>query len=87
MSTASAWRLDRSSLRDSLARWHATKPDAATRDVVNEWLMDLVLNPLSRAQEDPEHPGIFFGRVAGTNVGVTFVPDVDQLVGYVTNIA
>jgi len=61
-----------------LADWHATDPDAATRNKVNEWLMDLVEDPLRRGREDPEHPGIWFGRMRGTNLGVTFVPDVDR---------
>jgi len=47
----------------------------------------LELEPLGRGQEDPEHPGIWFGRVTGTNVGVTYVPDVDTHVVYVAMIA
>jgi len=49
--------------------------------------MDLVQGPLHRGREDPDHPRIFFGRVGGTNLGVTFVPDTDHRVVYVTNIA
>jgi hypothetical protein len=49
--------------------------------------MDLVLDPLHRGQEHLEHPGIFFGRVRGADVGVTFVPDPEHSVVYVTNIA
>jgi hypothetical protein len=85
--SGSPWRLDRPSLSRSLERWQATRPDATQRDLVNEWLMDLVLDPLHRGQEDPEHPGIFFGRVRGADVGVTFVPDPEHSVVYVTNIA
>lgn len=34
-----------------------------------------------------DRPGIFFGRVRGADVGVTFVPDPEHSVVYVTNIA
>jgi len=47
--------------------------------------MDLVLNPLWRAQED-EDTGVFAGRVDETNVGVTFVPDAEKMVVYVSDI-
>ena len=87
MSSSRSGRFDRTSLRESLSRWFRTEPDPQTHDLLNEWLMDLVLDPLGNGGEDAYHPGVFFGRVAGTNVGVTYVPDVDQLVVYVTNIA
>ena len=74
-------------LRESLSIWLATKPDPETRHLLNEWLMDLARDPLGKGGEDPDHPGVFFGRVVGTNVGVTYVPDADQLVVYVTHIA
>jgi hypothetical protein len=45
------------------------------------------LEPLQRGREDPEHPGIWFGRVPETNVGVTYVPDLGAHVVYVTMIA
>lgn len=78
VSTADAWTLERDCLRRALADWHFTGPDPSTRERLNEWLMDLVKDPLHRGNEDPDHPGIWFGRVAGTNVGVTFVPNVEQ---------
>jgi len=40
--------------------------------------MDLVKDPLHRGKTDPDHPGVWFGRIAGTNVGVTFVPNEEQ---------
>jgi len=72
------WTLDRACLNRALAEWRTTSPDGDTRERVNEWLMDLVKDPLHRGKEDPDHPGIWFGRIAGTNVGVTFVPNVAQ---------
>ena len=33
--------------------------------------MDLVEDPLRRGREEPEHPGIRFARIRGTNLGVT----------------
>jgi hypothetical protein len=50
-------------------------------------LLFLELDPLGRGQEDPEHPGIRFGRVPDTNIGVTYVPDVNTHIVYVTMIA
>jgi hypothetical protein len=49
--------------------------------------MDLVKDPLARATEDPDRPGVFFGRVVGTNVGVIFVPNIDEMVVYVADIS
>jgi len=77
VSTAN-WTLDKACLKHALADWHATSPDVETRERVNEWLMDLVKDPLHRGKMDPDHPGIWFGRIAGTNVGVTFVPNEEQ---------
>ena len=87
MSTSKSWTLDRTRLRESLDRFHATNPDPDTRKRVNEWLMDLARDPLGRAAEDPDHPGVFFGRVVGTNVGVIFVPNIDEMVVYVADIS
>jgi hypothetical protein len=87
VSTVDDWILDKACLSRALADWHATNPDQSTRDRVNEWLMDLVKNPLHRGKEEPEHPGIWFGRIAGTNVGVTFVPNVEQRSVCVVSIA
>ena len=86
MSTDSTWTLDRGCLREALGLWHATDPDASVRERVNEWLMDLVLDPLRRGREE-DHPGLFFGRVAGTNVGVTYVLNVDDRVVCVATIS
>lgn len=77
MSTAN-WTLDRACLKRALADWHVTGPGAETRERVNEWLMDLVKDPLHRGNMDPDHSGIWFGRIAGTNVGVTLVPNEKQ---------
>ncbi len=77
MTTGDAWTLDKKCLSEALERWHATNPDDFTRERVNEWLMDLVLDPLNRGQPDENQPGIYYGRVAGTNVGVTYVPTLE----------
>lgn len=81
------WTLDKTRLREALARFHSTNPAPKTVKLVNEWLMDLVKDPLHRAKEDPDHPGIFFGRVVGTNVGVVFVPNPDEMKVYVSSIS
>ncbi len=48
--------------------------------------MDLVGDPIRRGTEESDHPGIFFGRVAETNVGVTYVPNLDDRTVHVTFI-
>jgi len=65
------WSLDRGRLADALERWLSTNPSPHTRALVNEWLMDLVLDPLRRGREKGD-TGIFFGRVVGTNIGVIY---------------
>jgi hypothetical protein len=55
VSTAS-WTLDKARLKRALAEWHATSPDAETRERINEWLMDLIKDPLHRGKMDPDHP-------------------------------
>jgi hypothetical protein len=87
VSTAS-WTLNQARLEESLASWRRDhSPDEEARRLVREWLLFLELEPLGRGREDSEHPGIWFGRVTGTNVGVTYVPDADTHVVYVTMIA
>lgn len=75
MSEPSGWRLDPERLEEALGLWtrHAA-PDEATRAKVREYLQWLEIEPLTRGSEDPDHPGVWFGRVAQTDVGVTYVP-------------
>jgi hypothetical protein len=87
VSEPSGWRLDPDRLDEALALWirHAA-PDASTRAKVREFLLWLELEPLTRGAEDPDHPGVWFGRVADTNVGVTYVPVSATRMVYVTLI-
>jgi hypothetical protein len=78
VSTGSPWTVDRDCLKRALADWRATEPDAVTRSRVNDWLIDLARDPLTRGREE-DRPGVFLGRVHGTNVGVLFNPDTDRL--------
>ena len=76
MSTDRDWTLTEERLKESLAIWHRDhEPDDATRERVNNWLLDLPLDPLGMGAEDPERRGIWHGRVPRTNVGVVYVPD------------
>lgn len=87
MSEPSGWRLDPERLEEALDLWigHAA-PDEATRAKVGEYLMWLELEPLTRGAEDRDHPGVWFGRVAETDVGVTYVPVSETRMVYVTII-
>jgi hypothetical protein len=53
---------------------------------MNDWLMDLVQRPFSRGQEEDE-TGVFFARVPGTKIGVTYVLDSDRMIIYIAGIA
>ena len=87
MSEPSGWRLDPERLDEALDLWiHHAAPDAATRARVREYLLWLELEPLSRGAEDPDIPGVWFGRVADTDVGVTYVPVSETRMVYVTII-
>jgi hypothetical protein len=81
------WSLDRVTLDSSLSRFHATRPDTSTLRNLNEWIMDVLAEPLAGSSEDPDHPGIFTGRVPGTNVEVTFVLDLAKRVIHITDIS
>lgn len=87
MSTAEGWTLDPERVGGSLEIWiRDQSPDEDTRRKVREFLLWLEIEPLSRGKEDPDHPGIWFGRVSGTNVGVTYVPVTETHVVFVTII-
>jgi hypothetical protein len=42
---------------------------------VEEALMDLVMAPLEWGTPDEDQPGIFQGRIPGTNLGILYVPN------------
>jgi hypothetical protein len=71
--TPSPWKIERDSLDRALAEWKASDPSPFERDRVNDWLIEFSRDPLRRGREDPDHPGVYFGRVHQTNVGVLFV--------------
>ena len=88
MSAPEGWTLDPLRLDESLAIWiREHSPDDDTRARVREFIQWLEIEPLTRGSEDPDHPGVWFGRVNGTNVGVTYVPVQTTLVVYVSVIA
>ncbi len=80
------WTLDKAALSDALKRFDATYPPTAVRESVNERLMDLAEGPLSRGQEEEDHPGIFVSRIPGTNLSITYVPDPATMIVHVVAI-
>lgn len=73
------WSLDPKCLSSALDRWHRDSPDQDTKDRVHGWLMDCLDNALvGMGREDPPDSGVFYGRVPDTNVGITYVPNVDS---------
>jgi hypothetical protein len=81
------WSVHQNSLQGALEAWYATNPDSDAVQRVNDWLEQrLAKNPLTSGTEDPDHLGIMEGRVPGTNVGVTFVPNTDEMRVYVVAI-
>jgi hypothetical protein len=87
VSEPSGWPLDPGRLEEALDLWiQHEDPDEATRAKVRAYLQWLEIEPLSRGSEDPGHPGVWFGRVADTNVGVTYVPVSGTRMVYVTII-
>ena len=76
MSSASIWTLDRERLSEALQRWYSLRPDAASIDHVNHFLMDLVIDPFDCGQEDGD-TGNFTG-LAGSEprpIIIVYVPD------------
>ena len=87
MSSAISSTLDRQRLSDALARWYALGPDAASIAHIEEFLMDLVVDPFECGLEDRE-TGNFTGR-AGSDarpVVVVYVPDRDLRRVFVADI-
>ena len=74
MSTGSnRWRLQPDRLAEAIDTWMALGPTTADRERVHEFLMDLVVDPLSRGVEDGDS-GIFTG-MAGPHIAVMYVPE------------
>jgi hypothetical protein len=82
----SPWTFERRNLVDARARFLATGPDERTRNAVSDWLIAAWEDPLRAGEEDPPASGIFFARVATTNVGVLYTidPKIDRI--YVIDI-
>ncbi len=66
------WTLDRRTLRDALARWHARDPSPAEKALVADFLMDLVKDPFAVGREDAA-TGVWTGWTGF--VLVVYVPD------------
>lgn len=90
MSTTPSWVLDPDRLKESLAAWLATNPTAQHKNLVNEFLMDLVERGPNECGEEDDDTGIFTG-VAGNVVGgmifVVYVPDFGRRRIAVTGIS
>ncbi len=87
MISAANWTLDRERLSDALARWHALGPDPISSAHVDEFLMDLVVDPFECGVEDGE-TGNFTGR-AGSDarlIIIVYVPDRDLRRVFVADI-
>lgn len=76
--TSEDWTLDPESETRILHPWLESEPDAAVRKRFLEWLAELVLDP-RRYREDPDHPGVYFGRALDTRVGVVWALDLRKL--------
>jgi hypothetical protein len=77
VTTPSGWSLDRERLREALADWRAQDPDLVSRRFVNEFLMDLVRDPLDCGGIEDDETGIFSAELgAEGNIVVVYVPDV-----------
>lgn len=78
MSTTRPWTLDPACLSSALNRWYSDSPDSGTKARLHDWLMDCLSNALvGMGEEDPPGSGVFYGRVPDTNIGVTYVPNVE----------
>jgi hypothetical protein len=84
---SSGWTLDKPSVIASFNRWSETHPDAQTVRHFWDWVLDLLNDPLHRGKEDENQPGVFYGRVPGTNVGATFVLDLEERVVHVVMVS
>jgi hypothetical protein len=47
VSSASNWTLDAARLAEAVERWRSLRPDATSVDHVNNFLMDLVIDPFA----------------------------------------
>ena len=87
MSSPGNWALDAERLTEALDRWHSLRPDAASVDHVNNFLMDLVVDPLECGEEDGD-TGNFTG-LAGSParpIIIVYVPDRDSRRVFVADI-
>ena len=84
MTADEVWRLDRARLREVLTRWERQLPNRTRRRAVEEFLMDLVLDPLGRGLQDGTS-GVFAG-IAGSDVVVVYVPDPASRTVFVVDI-
>ena len=76
MGSASHWTLDARRLTEALERWRSLTPDSASVDHVNDFLMDLVIDPFECGEEDGD-TGNFTG-LAGSParpIIIVYVPD------------
>jgi hypothetical protein len=67
------WVLQRERLSEALERWRRQRPGSRSRELVNEFLMDLVDDPFSCGEQDGES-GVWTG-LPGEGIVVVYVPD------------
>ena len=84
---AKTWTVDLNSLTSALDRFYSTNPDAYTQARAREWLEELPSDPSQEGPGRPDSPGVFFGRVLKTDVGVLYVLDTDEMVIYISEIS
>jgi hypothetical protein len=88
VSGRSGWVLGTDSLYQSLDIWYRPgQTEPLTLQHFWDWVLDLMNDPLHRGKEDENRPGVFYGRVPGTNVGATFILDHERGVIYIVNIS
>jgi hypothetical protein len=68
------WVLQRERLNEALERWRRQHPGRRSRELVNEFLMDLVHDPLSCGEQDGES-GVWTG-LPGEGILVVYAPDL-----------
>ena len=78
MNTDNPWSVDPDCFARAMTAWRASLPDERARNRVYDCLIDISRDPLRVGREEEDHPGVFWVRVAGTDVGVLYTVDVDS---------
>lgn len=79
MTSTETWRLDEALYLQVRGRWiKKARPDRQTIRRVDDWVLDLILDPLHHGEPDPNVPDLYFGR-PGMGIGVIYGLNMAQL--------